>query len=403
MSVARHGDDTPSTLRALASQIHPVFMTPPLAASWFGAVVAGEFEVTIGAIHMLAAFFAVYTAHVKDGYVDFHGRGEDDDHPLTVAGCRLALVGAAVGFLAATVALGLLVGPVAALLTLPLWAIGFLHAPQLDTNVVGVTMGYPTGIAMVMLGGHYVQTGALSPTIIGFAGVFLAVLAGVKIIDDETDYEYDSSIDKRTVAVVLGRGRARTLAQGLLMLGAIGVLWGAVSGLFPPAAPVAALAFLSIVFIARSAPAGLATKLLVRGTYVFLALLIVAVWYRPFAPIGLPDITVLGPYTYIATEVVFGAAALALLRYADAVRDAARTILALYPIAYVWDWYTLEVGVFEIVARTGVDLFGIPIEEHLFMVVVPAFVIGLHETVQRLETADTPQHASSRDAAKGPE
>ncbi|WP_430505850.1 lycopene cyclase domain-containing protein [Haloparvum sp. PAK95] len=403
MSVTRHGDDIPTALRALASQIHPVFMTPPLAASWFGAVVAGEFQVSLGAVHMLAAFFAVYTAHVKDGYVDFHARGEDDDHPLTIAGCRLALVGAAVGFLAATVALGLLVGPVGALLTLPLWAIGFLHAPQLDTNVVGVTMGYPVGIALVMLGGYYVQTGTFSPAILGFAGVFLAVLSGVKIIDDETDYDYDSSIDKRTVAVLVGRARARALAQGLLALGALGVLWGAVSGLFPPAAPVAALVFLSVVLVARSAPAEVATKLLVRGTYVFLALLIVAVWYRPLAPVGLPDVTALGPYTYLATEVVFGAAALALLRYADAVRDAARTIVALYPVAYVWDWYTLEVGVFEIVTRTGVDLFGIPIEEHLFMVVVPALVIGLHETIRRPETAAAPQRASSPDHAKGAE
>jgi len=403
MTVARHGDDTSSALRALASQVHPVFMTPPLAASWFGAVVAGEFRVTIGVVHMLAAFFAVYTAHVKDGYIDFHSRDEDDDHPLTITGCRLALVGAAAGFLVATVALELLVGPVAALLTLPLWVIGFFHAPQLDTNVVGVTMGYPTGIALVMLGGYYVQTGTLSPTILGFAAVFLAVLAGVKIIDDETDYDYDSSIDKATVAVALGRTRARSLAQGLLILGAIGVLWGAVSGLFPPAAPIAALVFLSVVFTARSAAAELATKLLVRGTYVFLALLIVAVWYRPFAPVGLPDVTALGPYTYLATEVVFGAAAVVLLRYADAVRDAARTIVALYPIAYVWDWYTLKVGVFEIVARTGVDLFGIPIEEHLFMAVVPAFVIGLHETVRTLEAADAPQRAPSTDRAKEPE
>ena len=95
----------------------------------------------------------------------------------------------------------------------------------------------------------------------------------------------------------------------------------------------------------------------------------------------LPDITVLGPYTYIVTEVVFGSVALALLVRAGAVRRAARTVAALYPIAYVWDWYTLEVGVFDIVARTGIDLLGIPIEEHIFMVVVPALVIGFHETI----------------------
>jgi len=95
----------------------------------------------------------------------------------------------------------------------------------------------------------------------------------------------------------------------------------------------------------------------------------------------LPDITILGPYTYVVTEVVFGSVALALLVRAGAVRRAAETVAALYPIAYVWDWYTLEVGVFDIIARTGVDLLGIPIEEHVFMIVVPALVIGFHETI----------------------
>lgn len=95
----------------------------------------------------------------------------------------------------------------------------------------------------------------------------------------------------------------------------------------------------------------------------------------------LPDIGVFGPYTYLVTEVIWGTVALALLWRADALRSAGKTILALYPIAYVWDWYTLEVGVFAIELRTGVDLLGIPIEEHIFMVVVPALVIGLHETL----------------------
>jgi len=124
--------------------------------------------------------------------------------------------------------------------------------------------------------------------------------------------------------------------------------------------------------------------LLIRGAYVFLAVLIVAVWFRPLSGTPLPDITVLGSYTYLATEIVFGALAFGLLRYAGARRQSARTIAALYPIAYLWDWYTLEIGVFEITMRTGYDLFGIPIEEHLFMIVVPALVLGIHETIRTL-------------------
>jgi lycopene cyclase domain-containing protein len=98
-------------------------------------------------------------------------------------------------------------------------------------------------------------------------------------------------------------------------------------------------------------------------------------------PPWLPDIGVFGPYTYLVTEVLFGSVALALLWRARALKRAGKTILALYPIAYVWDWYTLEVGAFAIELRTGIDLLGIPIEEHIFMVVVPALIVGMHETI----------------------
>lgn len=396
MAIARHERGRRADLRALISQIHPVFMLPPLAASWFGAAVAGEFALTVGVIHMSAIFFAVYTAHVKDGYVDFHRRGEDDDHPMTIRGCRLTLLAAGIGFAVCTLALGVLVGPGAALVTLPTWFIGYLHAPQLDTNPITTTLGYPTGIALALVGGFYVQTAELTATVFGFALVFLVTLAGVKIIDDEQDYAYDRSIDKRTVSVLLGRPQARTLAFSLLMVGLVGVLWGTVGGLFPPSAPVAALAFGSIALVASRAGPTIATMLLIRGAYVFLALLLVAVWFRPLTGSTLPDITALGPYTYLATEVVFGTLAFGLLRYAGALRRAARTIAAVYPIAYLWDWYTLEVGVFEITMRTGYDLFGIPIEEHFFMIVVPALVLGVHESIGKLSAE--PDEASQSDS-----
>ncbi|MFP8888345.1 lycopene cyclase domain-containing protein [Natrialbaceae archaeon A-CW2] len=93
------------------------------------------------------------------------------------------------------------------------------------------------------------------------------------------------------------------------------------------------------------------------------------------------DISVFGRYTYLLTEVFWGTIAFLLLRRAGALRRAAVTILALYPIAYFWDWYTLEVGVFDIPLRTGIEIGGIPLEEHLFMAVVPGLVIGFHENI----------------------
>ena len=94
-----------------------------------------------------------------------------------------------------------------------------------------------------------------------------------------------------------------------------------------------------------------------------------------------PDISRFGRYTYLATELFWGTIAFALLKRAGALGKAAVTIVALYPIAYLWDRYTLAVGVFEIPLRTGIEIAGIPLEEHLFMVVVPGLVIGVHETI----------------------
>ncbi|WP_313693974.1 lycopene cyclase domain-containing protein [Halorarum halobium] len=388
MAVARHGSGPTATLRAFASQVHPVFMLPPLAASLFGASLAGEslgggFDVRVALVHAAAMFFAVYTAHVKDGYVDFYGRGEDDDHPMTERGCRLGLVGAGVGFLACLLWLLAAAGPLAALVTLPTWFVGFLHAPQLDTNPVTTTLGYPTGIALCVLGGYVAQTGLVAPEPLALACVFLVTLAGVKVVDDSQDYAYDTSIGKRTVAVALGRSRARTLAYGIIGAGLFSVVPLAVVGVVPPSAPAASLVYAAVVALAYPADAETATMLLIRGAYLFLAGLLVATFFRPLADVGLPNVTALGPYTYLATEVAFGTAALALLAREgrDALWRAARTIAVLYPVAYVWDWYTLEVGVFSIPMRTGVELLGIPLEEHVFMVVVPALVLGIHETL----------------------
>ena len=287
MEVARHRSGPLGALAAYATQVHPVFMLPPVAASLFGGVVALRDGAGVGfgaasaALHALAVFCAVYTAHVKDGYVDFHVRAEDDDHPLTTAGCRIGLACATAVFLVCTGLLWLTAGPGAALLTAPLWAIGYLHAPQLDTNPVTATTGYPLGIALALAGGYYVQTGALSGTALAFSGVFLLLLSGVKVIDDAQDYEYDRSIAKTTVAVAVGRRRARLAAFGLMALALVAVVGLSVAGTFPVSAVAAVAAFAAVAAVARHATDEIATMLLVRGAYVFLAVLVIAVWFRP--------------------------------------------------------------------------------------------------------------------------
>ena len=281
MAIARHGRGVRADVGALASQVHPVFMLPPLAASAFGAVLADGFDAALLALHLTAVFAALYTAHIKDGYVDFYRRGEDDDHPLTAVGCRAALAGATLVFFACLLVIGLLVDVRAALLTLPGWIIGYLHAPQLDLNPVGATAGYPAGIAFALLGGYYVQAATLSATVVAFAAVFLVVLSGIKTIDDAKDHEYDRSIGKRTVAVLLGPGRARRFAYGLMAFGMAAVVALALAGVFPPASVFAPVVFGVVAVFAWRAgeDASLATKLLIRGSYLFLAVLVAAVWF----------------------------------------------------------------------------------------------------------------------------
>ncbi|WP_049922145.1 UbiA family prenyltransferase [Halopiger djelfimassiliensis] len=281
MSLARTGTGLEATARAFWSQVHPVFMTPPLAASLFGAILGGEIDPVLAIVHVAAMFAAVYTAHVKDGYVDFHVRGEDDDHPLTERGCRVALALSTGTVAVCCGLLFVLVDWVAVALTVPTWLIAYHHAPQLDTNPVTATTGYPLGIALCVLGGFYVQTATVAAVPLGFALVFLVLLSGIKVIDDTQDYAYDRSIRKRTVAVAVGPARAYTIAYGLMGTALTLVVGLAVAHVFPPTAAVAALAFAAVAAVARRATPSIATMLLIRGSYVFLAVLVAAVRFEP--------------------------------------------------------------------------------------------------------------------------
>ena len=170
--------------------------------------------------------------------------------------------------------------------------------------------------------------------------------------------------------------------------GGVVVLWLSISGVLAPVAALGALAAFATALGVRVSPKERTASVLAVGGLACGGAVIVAALSRPLSALALPDIGVFGQYTYLVTEFVFGGFALVLLFRAgrNALRRAVRTILVVYPLAYVWDWYTLEVGVFVIPLRTGVELVGIPLEEHLFMVVVPALVLGVHELLDERST-----------------
>lgn len=91
---------------------------------------------------------------------------------------------------------------------------------------------------------------------------------------------------------------------------------------------------------------------------------------------------VFGDSIYLGFLIFFGSIAILLLRQTQALGRATRTIVVLYPVAYLWDWYSLRIGIFDIKRHIGVYVLGVPLEEHLFIVVVAAFVIAVHEQLR---------------------
>jgi len=110
-----------------------------------------------------------------------------------------------VGFFACTAALFALVNVWAALITLPGWLIGYHHAPG------STCTRSPPASAIRQVSPSRSSADSTSsrrgwrPSSWRWPSSSLLVLSGIKVIDDSTDVEYDRSIDKRTVAVVLGR------------------------------------------------------------------------------------------------------------------------------------------------------------------------------------------------------
>lgn len=278
MDLARHGTGPGAVGRAYLSKVHPVFMLPPVAAAAFGAVLAGALAPVAAMVHVVAIFTAVYVAHLRDGYVDYYVRHEDADAPLTRAGFRVGIVATTLVASGCFVALYLLVDGVAVALTLPGWLIGYLHAPHLDTHPVTTTVGYPTGIALAILGGQYVQIQTLTADAIGLAVVFLVLLSGVKIIDDLQDFDWDRANRKRSAGVAWGVRRAHRAALALLVGAMLGLLGLAALEVVSQTNALAAVVFGPIVLVARNRTPRVQTMLLIRGSYLFLAVLIAVAW-----------------------------------------------------------------------------------------------------------------------------
>ncbi|MFB6090565.1 MAG: hypothetical protein ABEJ97_05850 [Halobellus sp.] len=223
--------------------VRPTFMLPAVGMSAYGALLApaASLDIGVAALHAVAVGVALFVAHLRDGLVDGHVRGEEDPR-LPVAAFRWGIaIGTAVG-IAIAAALYAVAGALAAVTLLGLLALALLHAPYLDRHPVSVTVDYPIGIALVIVGGYAAQDAAVPPAVAAVAAVCCVLLAGIKVGIDALDADFDRSIGKRTIPVVLGPRGADRVAIGVFALAALataGVAVGGYVGLVSVRAPFA--------------------------------------------------------------------------------------------------------------------------------------------------------------------
>jgi len=190
-----------------------------------------------------SVFFGLYTAHLMDTYVDASLRGDAtpasypwyfrDSTALIPKASYPPLVAASAALCALlAIPAALTGGPAVALLLGAALALALTYAPLLDRHMLGVSLGYPAGVAAV-LSAAYLAAGGLPdlPFLLLTASLVVA-LAGTKVRSDVIDLDEDRRGEKRTVAVALGPVRAVRLGYGLALAGLAG------AALVPLAFPV---------------------------------------------------------------------------------------------------------------------------------------------------------------------
>lgn len=270
---------TERTVRGLWDHVQPVFLLPGASMSAFGALLAGNPAIDTAFVHLMTVSLAVYVAHLKDGYVDYYLRGEDDENSLdpTIIWAAIAI---ATALFAVCVALlwrksGLLV----VFVTVPLLALGYLHAPYLDTNPITVTIDYPLGIVVATGGGYVAQTGTVHGPTVAVCLVLFTLLSAISILIDITDYRADRRISKRTIPVVIGPDRARFVAWLLVLASLLALLFSSIISVLPRTATIAGIVPAStvLVCVVRNPTAEHAASLFIGMTYVFAGLLFASI------------------------------------------------------------------------------------------------------------------------------
>lgn len=272
-------------LFAYAYEIRPVPMVATLLAAYLGALFAGgDVAPDTLTLYLVAVASALYCGHAVDSIVDYHLRGETkfvymgffEDSGGLLSARELGLA-ASVACLVFTLALLDVTRPG----TLLFWisvaglAVAASYSALLDRNPVTVSLAYPIGTTLALLGGVVLAGGTDATRIAALAFPVLVYLVGGKIVSDLIDHDADRAIGKRTVVVVFGREKGKRIGYALCLAALLAALFSTAQGVLPPASAVGvALAGLCLA-ASYGMSAAKGVLVLVAGGYLFLGATIV--------------------------------------------------------------------------------------------------------------------------------
>lgn len=208
-------------------------MLAAVFAGWLGCFLAYKtaFALDRFLLYSFCVFLALYVAHLKDTYMDFFVRKEyelgyqsrfkDAGGILEKRELLLAILFSSLLFLVISLYLGAVSSFLFTLIALVAWLIALVYVPYLDKHWFTVSISYPAGVALAVLGGYVLQAGVID---LGSVSLCLAVwwlLIGVKIVDDLPDIEGDRTLSKKTIPVVIGFKEAKNVAYVFISLGLI--------------------------------------------------------------------------------------------------------------------------------------------------------------------------------------
>ena len=274
----------PSKPLAFLYEIRPLPMLATLLSAVLGAIYGGLHAVNYPLLGYLAAVFAaLYCGHLIDSLIDYHHRGEKKfvymgifEDSGGILSARALTIAATLASLTFVVMVMLITsfGTILFWVAFCGWVIAVTYSPLLDKNPFTVSIAYPLGTTLAMIGG-YLLTGANNPNLLMALTlpIFLYLIGG-KVVSDLIDYKDDIRIGKHTVVVVLSPNKGRLFGYFICSLGLTVAFFDWYVHLLPPFSVFGVCAASLLLITSYCWRSSRSVLVLVGGGYVFLAFVI---------------------------------------------------------------------------------------------------------------------------------